>query len=346
MLIFRLLAFPILLVGSGTVSAFGQAPTEPPAPASVTLQQVQDHLAAGRSDEALALLDRLQPNDSDRPLLEHLRGLGLYQKGQYQEAIEHLQQARNAPSAAPAQKLQGAQLLGLSHYFLGHSEQAIPFLEEFSRAGKDTLETNYALGLCYIQAHKSDDARRAFAQMFSVPADSASAHLLNAQMMIRQQFEEFADKELRTALRLDPELPQVNFLLGELAIYKADIDGGIALLKREIQVNPGFAMAYYRLGDAYSRQSKWAEAIGPLQQSIWLNPFFSGPFIVLGKVYLKTGNLTNAESILKRGLAMDVNNYSGHHLLAQVLQKAGRAEEARQEFQTAERLRSAGAGER
>ena len=75
-------------------------------------------------------------------------------------------------------------------------------------------------------------------------------------------------------------------------------------------MNPGFAMAYYRLGDAYSRQSKWAEAIGPLQQSIWLNPFFSGPFIVLGKVYLKTGNLANAESILKRGLAMDVNNYS------------------------------------
>jgi len=342
MLILRLFGFLILLVGIGSLPAFGQAAAEPPDSPPIALEQAQDHLAAGRSDEALALLDRLPADDSNRHLLGHLRGLGLYQKGQYQQAIEHLQTARNAPAAAPSQKLQAAQLLGLSHYFLGHHEQAIPFLEEFGRSGRDTLETNYALGLCYIQTHKSDEARRAFAEMFSVPADSPSAHLINAQMMIRQQFEEFADKELRSALQLDPKLPQANFLLGELAIYKADIDGGIALLKKEIQVNPGFAMAYYRLGEAYSRQSKWAEAIGPLQQSIWLNPFFSGPFIVLGKVYLKTGNLSNAESILKRGIAMDMNNYSAHHLLAQVLQKAGRAEEARQEFQTAERLRSAG----
>ena len=74
--------------------------------------------------------------------------------------------------------------------------------------------------------------------------------------------------------------------------------------------------------------------------AIWLNPFFSGPFIVLGKVYLKKGDLANAESILKRALTMDVNNYSGHYLLAQVYQKAGREEDARKEFQTAERLRS------
>ncbi len=336
----------ILLVGTAPGWTPGQAPRETPASApvaqAVSLDQVQNHLAAGRSDEALALLERVPPTESNRHLIEHLRGLGLYQKGQYQKAIEHLRAAGGAPTAAPSQGLQGAHLLGMSHYFLGQFEQAIPFLERYRASGKGEVETDYVLGLCYLQTHRVEDARGAFGRMFAVPGDSASAHLINAQMMIRQQFEEFAEKELKRALELDAKLPQAHFLLGELAIYKADIDGGIALLKKEIAINPGFAMAYYRLGEAYTRQSKWDEAVGPLQQSIWLNPFFSGPFIVLGKVYLKTGNLANAESILKRGLAMDVNNYSGHHLLAQVLQKAGRAEEARQEFQTAERLRNAG----
>jgi len=37
---------------------------------------------------------------------------------------------------------------------------------------------------------------------------------------------------------------------------------------------------------------------------------------------------------------MDPNNFSAHHLLAQVLQRANRTEEARKEFETAEKLRT------
>ena len=99
-------------------------------------------------------------------------------------------------------------------------------------------------------------------------------------------------------------------------------------------------MAYYTLGEAYSRQLKWDAAVGPLQKSIWLNPFFSGPYIVLGKVYLRKGEMANAESMLRRALKMDPNNFSGHHLLAQVLQHSNRAEEAKKEFELADKLRT------
>jgi tetratricopeptide (TPR) repeat protein len=197
----------------------------------------------------------------------------------------------------------------------------------------------YTLGISYIQTHEPDKARESFARMFSVSPASAAAYLINAQMMIRQQFEEFAEKELRKALELDPKLPQANFLLGELAVYRANLDQGVEFLRKEIAINPGFAMAYYMLGEAYTRQLKWDEAIAPLQESIWLNPFFSGPYIVLGKVYLKKGETTNAENMLRRALEMDPNNISGHHLLAQVLQQSNRPDEAKKEFELAERLR-------
>ena len=112
------------------------------------------------------------------------------------------------------------------------------------------------------------------------------------------------------------------------------------LLQKEIAINPAFGMAYYRLGEAYTRQLKWDEAIAPLQKSIWLNPYFSGPYLVLGKVHLKKGDLSNAETILRRALQMDPNNFSGHHLLAQVLQQANRLEEAKKEFEMADKLRT------
>ena len=113
----------------------------------------------------------------------------------------------------------------------------------------------------------------------------------------------------------------------------------IEFLKQEIAINPTNGMAYYRLGEGLSRQLKWDEAIPPLQKSIWLNPFFSGPYIVLGKVYLKKQDLGNAENLLRRSTALDPNNFGAHYLLAQVLQQAGKADDAKAEFAIAEKLR-------
>jgi Flp pilus assembly protein TadD len=42
--------------------------------------------------------------------------------------------------------------------------------------------------------------------------------------------------------------------------------------------------------------------------------------------------------MLRRAVEFDPNNKSAHYLLAQVLQQTGRAEEARREFEVAERL--------
>lgn len=321
----------------------GQANQQPPATAqtqSSTLAEAQALLAAGKVDAAIEALKSIAKPAADETLVNHLLGLAYYQKGDYPRAVQYLSISAGQAKEGTAQYRQAVQLLGMSHYFLGHSKEAVTYLELVKTWLPDNLENSYALGVSHLQSHNLDKARDSFARMFAVAPDSASAYLINAQMLRRLQFEEFAEKELTRALELDPKLPQANFILGELAIYQANIDKGIELLKKEIAINPAFAMSYYMLGEAYTRQLKWDEAIAPLQKSIWLNPFFSGPYIALGKVYLKKGDLPNAESMLKRALAMDPNNYSGHYLLAQVLQQAKRPEEAKKEFEIAESLRT------
>lgn len=301
--------------------------------------EAQSLLAAGKTDAAIAALRALPKAATDDAQVNHLLGLAYYQKSDYPHAIENLSvSARLAKEGSP-QYRQAVQLLGMAHYFLGHSKEAVSYLELVRAWAPDNTENAYVLGVSYLLSQDAENARRNFARMFALPADAAAAYLINAQMMIRQGLEESAEKELARALELDAKLPQANYLLGELAIYHANLDRGIELLKKEIALNPGFAMAYYMLGEAYSRQLKWDDAIAPLQKSIWLNPYFSGPYIALGKVYLKKADLGNAESMLRRALAMDPNNYSGHHLLAQVLQQANRMAEAKREFDTAESLR-------
>lgn len=321
--------------GSPASGQMNQSPARPS-----QLEKAQSLLTAGKPDAAIELLRAIPEGEANQSLVTHLLGLAYYQKSDYGRAIEHLSRSVKQAPEKSRQYHQAVQMLGMSHYLLGDVKEAIPYLEEVKEWSPDNIEAAYALGNSYIRTQNADGARRAFSRMFAVPTDSASAYLLNAQMMIRLQVEVLAEKELQTALELDPKLPQANFLLGELAIYRAQIDLGIELLKKEIAVNPAFAMAYYRLGEAYTRQLKWDEAISPLQKSIWLNPFFSGPYVVLGRVYLKKREPANAEAMLRRAVKMDPNNYSAHYQLAQVLQETNRLEEAKREFEIADKLRT------
>jgi len=305
-----------------------------------TTEKAESLLSSGKIDEAITVLLTIPKSVSNESQISHLLGLAYYQKADYERSAEQLSIAVKRTTADSRQYRQDIQMLALSHYLLGHIKEAIPYLEQVKSWAPDNVEMAYTLGISYIQIHDPDKARASFARMFSVSPTSASAYLINAQMMIRQQFEEFAVKELQKALELDPKLPQANFLLGEMAIYHANLDQGIEFLQKEIAINPGFAMAHYMLGEAYTRQLEWDAAIAPLQKSIWLNPFFSGPYIVLGKVYLKKGELGNAEGMLRRALKMDPNNFSGHHLLAQVLQQANKLEDAKKEFELANQLRT------
>ena len=340
---FRHLLVISLACALGALTVQGQnaqgTPVESPAHSS-PVAQAQGLLNAGQIDAAIETLTAasgLKPNDVQ---VQHLLGLAYYRKGDYKRAVEYLSAAvRQAPEGS-RQHREEVQALGLSHYMLGHTAEAVPYLERLNRWSPDNKEIAYALGVSYVQTRNPDKSRATFARLFSVPPAAAAAYLINAQMMVRQQLEGLAEAELRKALELDPRLPQANFLLGEMAIYHAQIDLGIELLQKEIALNPAFGMAHYRLGEAYTRQLKWDAAIGPLQKSIWLNPFFSGPYIVLGKVYLKKSDLPNAENVLRHAARMDPNNFSAHHLLAQVLQQAGRVDEAKREFGAAEKLRS------
>ncbi|HKY43684.1 MAG TPA: tetratricopeptide repeat protein [Pyrinomonadaceae bacterium] len=323
-------------------AVFAQDKTDPAAEATARLLlQAQKLLEGAKADEAIKLLRSTDNAVSNEPEIAYLLGIAYHLKRDYVQAVQHLSAALKQIPKKDAKYRNAIQILGLSHYVLGHPKDAIPYLEETSLLLPDSTEIAYALGSCYIQTRDRDKSRAVFARMFKVPGSSAAAYLVNAQMMMRQRFEVLAEQELQKALALDPKLPQINFLLAEIAIFNAQIDRGIALLQKEIEINPTFAMAFYWLGEAYTRKLSWDEAVGPLQKSIWLNPHFSGPYIVLGKVYLKKGDLQNAEAMLRRATQMDPNNFSAHHLLAQVLQRANRAEEAKREFETAEKLRTA-----
>lgn len=267
----------------------------------------------------------------------HQLGVDLYKKHKYAEAISALEEAAKTEQPGSAGFKESALLIGQSYFQLSQAPKSIPWLVKLPEVN----EANYMLGYAYLQTRQTGESEAAFARLFQVPAASAAAHLLAAQMMMKKEFESEAVDQAKAALQIDPKVPEAHFLLAEVAIAHGQPDDGIRELHLELSINPGLSQAWYRLGDAHARQQHWDEAIPNLERAIWLNPDFSGPFILLGRCYFKTGNLVNAEGILRRALGLDPKNASATYLLGQTLMAEGKTEEGRAELAKVRDLKTA-----
>lgn len=297
--------------------------------------QARHLLAQGKYDEALSALHDLEAKHPGMKGLAHELGVAYYRNGNFANAISYLKKAREeTPDDAEA-----GQLLGLSYYLSQRPAEAIPELEKVQTWYPNAnVDAAYILGICYIQTKDYPSARRAFAKMFDVPAESAASYLFTARMLLRQDFAPVAEEYAHKAVALDPKLPLAHQLLGELYLYHSQIDEAIAEFRKELEINPGNATTYYKLADGFSRVQKYDEAERLLQRSIWLDATSTGPYILLGKVLEKKGETELAVRALQRALAMDPNNPVPHHLLGLAYRDLGKNEEADRELQVAAKL--------
>lgn len=296
----------------------------------------------GQPQKAIVSLESAQPDaDPGRQAQARLLlGVAYYHAGNPAKAIEALTPVVERFPAGSLERREAEQVLGLSAVLAGRFADAIPWLEATRTWASSNNELAYALAQAYVQTQRADDARRTVASIYVVPPDSAPAHLLAAQLMIRLEMEPQAETQLAKALEKDPKLPTASLLLGQIALFRGRLDDAIALTARELANNPANAMAFSQLGDAYVRAARWDDAIAALQKSIWLNPYYSAPYILLGRAYVKKEQPATAEGMFRRAIQYDPNNRTAHYLLGQLLQQAGREEEAKREFEIAERLRS------
>jgi tetratricopeptide (TPR) repeat protein len=292
-------------------------------------------LQQGKFDEALAQLESLASKDPDLKGLAHELGITYYKKSDYLKATTSFKKALEED---PGDN-EAVQLMGLSYYLAGRPAEAIAPLEKVQTwYPSANVDASYILGICYIQTKDYANARKAFAKMFGVPAESAASYLFTARMLLRQDFGPIAEEYAKKAVELDPKLPLAHSLLGELYLYKSRIPEAIEQFQEELKLNPADAGIYYKLADAYTRVQKYEEAEKLLQRSIWLDASSTGPYILMGKVLEKKGETALAVRALERAITMDPNNPIPHHLLGQAYRELRRTEDAERELKLAEQL--------
>jgi tetratricopeptide (TPR) repeat protein len=330
-----LLACCSLCTIATAVAQTSASPEQPPAASPSPFANADRLLELGKFSEAISELDAMRNETTPPAGLAHELGVAYYKKSDYANAISNLRKAlEEKPDDGEA-----TQLLGLSLYLGGKPKEAIPYLQKvqswYPRANVDAA---YILGVAYIQTKEYDRAREAFAKMFGVPGDSASAYLFCGRMLLRLDFAPVAEEYGLKAVALDPKLPMAHYLLGELYLYQSKIDQAITQLEQEMAINPGYANVYYKLADAYTRVQRFDDAERLLQRSIWLDANSTGPFILLGKVLEKKGEPELAVRALQRAISMDPGNPMPHQLLGQAYRTLGQSADAERELKQADEL--------
>jgi predicted Zn-dependent protease len=331
--------FRICLLGTMlplAVCALAQLPAAPSA--SSDLSSLRHLVETGHAAEALPRLDALLTQSPGAPGVQTLRGLALYNTDHFPEA----ETAFAAAMAAGPSDREAAQMRGLTLFRMGRPADAITVLEHAgTQAAQGKTDPNYLLALCYIDTRRYDDARHAFAVQYGFAPDSAPAYLLAARMLLRREYLPIAREFGAKAALLDPQLPLVHALLGEIALAGDHLDDAIAEFEKERARNPLEPSIYDRLGDAYSRAARYPEAVTSLQRAVLLEPYATGPYILLGKVMLKEGDAVGAATYLEHAKKMDAGNYMTRSLLGQAYRAMGRREEASQETAAAQQLQAA-----
>jgi adenylate cyclase len=139
-----------------------------------------------------------------------------------------------------------------------------------------------------------------------------------------------AIKLARTAIELNPSLPEAYAELGYNIIRKRDFDAAAAAAERAIAVNPTFAD--YRLAQVFYSIGEPTRAIAIAKMQMRLDPFHPH-FVPLmaGVAHYHLKEYDDAQHWLSEAIGRAPNHQYGHAFLAATYAQLGRLEDAHAE---------------
>ncbi|GIV57725.1 MAG: hypothetical protein KatS3mg042_0638 [Rhodothermaceae bacterium] len=116
---------------------------------------------------------------------------------------------------------------------------------------------------------------------------------------------------------------------------EANIDRAINLFELAVQEDPGYALAFAGLGEAYlhkyqaHQDRSWIDAaVRSGEQAVALNDRLAPVQVTLGMIYAETGFPQQAERAYQRALTLDPRSASAHYLLGDVYAHLGQDDRA------------------
>jgi tetratricopeptide (TPR) repeat protein len=194
-----------------------------------------------------------------------------------------------------------------------------------------------SIGFCVIAAsallHISFGQKR----LFGMPASRTLASIVViAALAVSTSFQllpwSSALLLYTNAVKVAPMNVGANFLLASELQERAQYDDALRLYDRSTRLAPNWEDAYLAAGKLCYYTARLRAADRYLSRASAIKPDDSIPYYFLGVVRLRARDGKGAIEPLRRAVELDPKGPGYHFALATALQKAGRIDEAREEF--------------
>ncbi|MGB5736308.1 MAG: tetratricopeptide repeat protein, partial [Thiohalocapsa sp.] len=135
---------------------------------------------------------------------------------------------------------------------------------------------------------------------------------------------ERARQMAQTALQIDPEIPELYWVLAYVSAQRRDHPKALILLRKAISVDQSFADAYALMGGIETYVGRPAETLELLRTAIRLNPDAGYLyFLLLGRAYFYLGDWEQARINLNEALVRNPSNLEAHVYLMATAASSG-----------------------
>lgn len=222
-------------------------------------------------------------------------------------------------------------------------ERALELEPEFAEA-----ESN--LGHVMRRLGDLESARQHFAKALEIEPGNFSAQLNLATVYLEQESWAEAEKYFRVALERAPEHPLALAYLGQCLFRQEKHDEAESVLQRSLQLAPGLIEASLALGVLQKENGRFAESVETFRRvydPARPEPYLASQFAeALHLAALDEEAVAVATELLNNTSSLTTPEAAEHFLhLAQLMRAAGRVDLAICSYQSAVRIRPAGARE-
>jgi tetratricopeptide (TPR) repeat protein len=241
----------------------------------------------GRYDEAIAeyeAADKLLPND---PRIGLNLALAYSKSGRLTEAAAKLEALAKDNLA---KNNQVTLLLADTRLRMGENQRVIDLLKPLEGSGD--LAVSYMLGMALLREKRAAEGQALLDRILR-KGDSAEARFLLGVGMFESGDYPAAIQKLKSAIDLNPALPELQSYYGQALLLTGDADAASDAFRKELENNPTDYRANLGLGEILAARKHFAES----------RPFLDRAKLIRPQAAIQTGQ--RAEAAMPSGPAPD-----------------------------------------
>lgn len=203
-------------------------------------------------------------------------------------ATAQLLQAAPADPEALYWRSQSADRLGLSA------------LSTATRINPESVSLHVLLGDMLRGKGSLSDAAEEYRKAIALKPEFMAAHLGLARDLNSDNNSAGAEREVQSALNINPDNPEANYLMGEIFLNRSEFSAALPFLLKAVRVRPEEApYVHADLSRIYDEQGDSARAISEIKQALTAD--VDGSYYYrLGRLFQKTGDRASAAQALEQ----------------------------------------------